>query len=75
MPALHHRHAPYPRDLLDRITVNFLRHECSAYEQLLGDVSGCVGVDAAYRVIRNRVLDTIVETYPRLRFECRAQRL
>jgi hypothetical protein len=60
---------------LDRITVNYLRHHCSNYETELEKTFGKVGVQQAYEVIRNRVLQAIAEAYPKLKAECERQKL
>lgn len=60
---------------LDRITVNFLRHATSRYEQLLETIYGKVGVAEARRRIRHRVLDGIAKVYPELAAECERQKV
>ena len=59
---------------LDRLTVNYLRHKQTSYEEELKDFKGVVGVGEAYLVVRNRILDLIAETYPQLRTECERQK-
>jgi hypothetical protein len=58
---------------LDRITVNFLRHELSNYESLLADKFGRVGADEAYSVLKVRILSAIGATYPELQPEASRQ--
>lgn len=60
---------------LDRITVNYLRHECSDYEAKLEQIAGKIGCGDAYELIRNRVLDAIANAYPVLRDECENQKV
>jgi hypothetical protein len=60
---------------LDRITVNYVRHELTAYDRQLEDVVGRVGVQEAVRTIRRMVYATIAATYPRLAAECERQRV
>jgi hypothetical protein len=60
-------------DFIDRIVVNYLRHECSMYERLLDATFGKVGVDEASLRIKERVLDEIASTYPNLGTECMRQ--
>ncbi|WP_342025134.1 hypothetical protein AAE021_08295 [Arthrobacter citreus] len=59
---------------LDRLTVNYLRHQQTSYEEELKEFKGVVGVGEAYLVVRNRILDLIAETYPQLRTECERQK-
>ena len=59
---------------LDRLTVNYLRHKQTSYEEELKEFKGVVGVGEAYLVVRNRILDLIAETYPQLRTECERQK-
>lgn len=59
---------------LDRLTVNYLRHKQTSYEEELKDFKGVVGVGEAYLVVRNRILDLIADTYPQLRTECERQK-
>lgn len=61
-------------DFLERITVNFIRHELTSYEYELYRLSGVVGRDCAYQVIKNVVLDKIAEVYPHLACECEGQK-
>jgi hypothetical protein len=58
---------------LDRISVNFLRHALSSFEDELAAVAGRVGVTDAYRAITRKVLDAIAAAYPHLKAECERQ--
>jgi hypothetical protein len=58
---------------LDRITVNYLRHQCSSYEPTLQQIDGHVGARDAYLSIKQNVLDAIAEAYPELAKECNRQ--
>jgi hypothetical protein len=58
---------------LDRICVNYLRHELTDYEEHLEDVFGKVGVNSARSEIRTRVYSAIAELYPALASECEIQ--
>lgn len=60
-------------EFLDRIMVNFLRHELTAYEAELAALYGKIGRADAGPVIRNRVLDAIAGAYPGLAGECSRQ--
>lgn len=59
---------------LQRISVNFLRHELSDYEDQLYTVFGKIGADAARSLIRDRILDQIAKVYPELSAECARQK-
>jgi len=58
------------KDFLDRITVNYLRHEMTNYEQELRAIFGKAGKQQAYALLKKKVLDEIAEVYPSLRTEC-----
>lgn len=57
-------------EFLERITVNYLRHELSSYENHLTRVAGQVGAEDAYWRIKEKVLDAIAGAYPHLAAEC-----
>lgn len=59
---------------LERITVNYLRHELTGYEQELADLYGLTGRPEASRLIKERVLDAIAAAYPWLAGECQRQK-
>lgn len=61
------------KNFLNRISVNMLRHECSNYEEELGEIFGQIGVDEAYILLKNKVLNKIAEVYPFLAAECEKQ--
>jgi hypothetical protein len=58
-------------DELHRITVNYLRHECSQYEIELEGLYGKVGRGDAYLELADRVFDEIEKQYEWLGPECR----
>ncbi|MSR97480.1 hypothetical protein FYJ28_01425 [Arthrobacter sp. BL-252-APC-1A] len=58
----------------DRMTVNYLRHRQTSYEEELKEFKGVVGVGEAYLIVRNRILDLIAQTYPPLQAECERQK-
>ncbi|MBD7994008.1 hypothetical protein H9639_01680 [Arthrobacter sp. Sa2CUA1] len=62
------------RSRLDRLTVNYLRHMQTSYEEELKEFKGVVGVGEAYLVVRNRILDLIAQAYPALQAECERQK-
>ncbi len=57
-------------DFLDRVTVNYLRHELSGYEARLTGLFGQVGRAEATTVVREQVYGAIADTYPDLAMEC-----
>ncbi len=58
---------------LERICVNYLRHEMSHYEQYLDQIFGKVGKFEAYNLIRSRIFAEIARLYPWLAGECQRQ--
>ena len=58
---------------LRRITVNYLRHCASEYEDYLDSVFGRVGTDDAQSRIRSKVYHAIAGAYPWLGRECKKQ--
>ena len=59
---------------LERICVNYLRHELTGYENHLEKTFGKVGTAEAYKKIKEKVENAITETYPWLTEECKKQR-
>jgi len=58
---------------LERIAVNYLRHELSDYEPELARLFGQVGRADASSVVRKRVYNAIADAYPDLASECSRQ--
>jgi hypothetical protein len=58
---------------LERIAVNYLRHELTDYESHLDAIAGRTGVRDGERLVRARVYDAIASAYPDLAAECRRQ--
>ena len=58
---------------LDRITVNYIRHELTEYDQHLEQVAGKTGVSLAIATIRRRIYDEIARVYPEFAEECERQ--
>src|SRR6266568_504312 len=58
---------------LERISVNFIRHELTEYDTHLEELAGRVGVSIAQIVIRRRVYDEIARIYPEYADECQRQ--
>lgn len=61
------------RSFLDRITVNYVRHERTDYDSTWQTLVGKVGRDAAHTLLRERALHAVAERYPELAGECEAQ--
>jgi hypothetical protein len=59
--------------VLERITVNYIRHNLTKYETLLKVVAGQAGISEAGRVVRRRVFDEITAQYPEYGEECKRQ--
>ena len=57
-----------------RQQVNFLRHECTSYDDKLLSLYGKTGKDAAYAIIKNRILEMIAAEYPDTELEREARR-
>jgi hypothetical protein len=60
-------------DFLDRITVNYLRHEMTQYERQLYMIKGKTGKVKAYSKLKRKILDAIAQVYPDLALECISQ--
>lgn len=60
-------------NFLDRITVNYLRHQLSDYGDRLHQFLGPNGEDEAFKALRDKILLAIAERYPDLATECRRQ--
>ncbi len=58
---------------LERITVNFIRHELTECDESLQEVAGGIGVDEAMALIRRRVYAEIACIYPEYAEECKRQ--
>lgn len=63
------------KSFLDRITVNYIRHELTSYDGRLRAQRGRIGGDAAVPIIRRRVFEEIACAYPHLEDECDRQML
>jgi hypothetical protein len=58
---------------LERISVNYLRHRLSAYDEELAHLFGKVGVREAYQELNEMVYHAIATAYPTLAAECTRQ--
>jgi len=51
---------------LNRISTNYLRHQCTQYEDELEKMFGKVGVHEAHDALQSKINDEILKTYPML---------
>src|SRR5262245_52612751 len=51
---------------LERITLNFIRHQLTRYAGLLAAIQGKIGKAEAYQLLKARVIEEIHRTYPEL---------
>lgn len=61
------------KNFLDRITVNFIRHDLTSYDHSLEIIAGKVGASLALVEIRKRVYAAISKAYPAYAEECKRQ--
>lgn len=54
-------------DFIKRITINYLRHQRTNYENQLRSMFGKVGVQEGHDILQKRINDKIKEVYPHLR--------
>jgi hypothetical protein len=52
---------------LKRICINYLRHQCTCYDEELGKFYGKVGVQDAHNVLQTRINEAIMQKYEWLR--------
>lgn len=55
------------KKFLQRIATNYLRHECTSYEEELYKLFGKTGVHEAHDILQKRINAEIVKTYPQLK--------
>lgn len=69
------KHASLKDDLgfLRRITVNFIRHELSSYDETLYEIAGRTGSVEGRDQIWKKIFGEIAQAYPDLASECEAQ--
>lgn len=53
-------------EFLHRITINYLRHECTSYDDELEKLFGKTGVHEAHQILQRRINKEIRATYPQL---------
>lgn len=68
-PASHNHSISF----LNRITVNYLRHKLTNYDEKLNVLFGKVGKDEAYQLLNQMIYKKISEEYPGLATECKRQ--
>jgi hypothetical protein len=68
-PASHNHSISF----LNRITVNYLRHRLTNYDEKLNALFGKVGKDEAYQLLNQMIYKKIGEQYPELATECKRQ--
>ena len=61
------------KDFLDRITVNYIRHSLSKYDNKIESLFGKVGRTKAYNIINLMIYKKIKEVYPEYIKECNNQ--
>lgn len=61
------------KTFLERICVNFIRHELTEYDWALWEVAGKTGKSLAITAIRQRVYGAISAAYPMFQGECNRQ--
>lgn len=61
------------KDFLNRITVNYIRHVLTDYEEILDEIYGKVGVGEAYLVLFGKIMHEISKKYPELSNACKNQ--
>jgi len=66
-------HIDSDHSFLERISVNYLRHEKTNYDFELYKLRRRVGVHEAYFIVKTKVLNVIKESYPTLGDECDRQ--
>lgn len=64
-----------PKEVLDRITVNYIRHQLTDYDDTLYLSQHMTGKHSFYRKYRNNVLDAIANAYPTYAAECENQKI
>jgi len=55
---------------LNRIVVNFLRHQLTEYDNRLHEIAGKTGIRKAYLILNRKIYDKIAEIYPEYKEEC-----
>lgn len=61
------------KEFLDRITVNYIRHNLTSYEVGLGKIFGRTGKSTGYLLINQKIFQRIAEVYPEFAPEAQRQ--
>lgn len=61
------------RDFLDRITVNYIRHNLTIYDAGIAMLFNRVGGEQAYELLTRKVFEKIAQHYPSYAKECERQ--
>jgi hypothetical protein len=64
---------PQDKPFLDRIAVNYLRHEMTDYEDQVDSTAGKISKEDVIYLIRSRIYEAIAKEYLFLRGECNLQ--
>lgn len=67
--ATHHS----DKDFLERIMVNYIRHNLTDYDYALEETAGRTGKAVAIATIRYKIFSAIAEAYPMFKHECDRQ--
>jgi hypothetical protein len=51
---------------LQRISINFIRHQCTGYDHILQSIKGRTGIADAHDLLQDAINDAITEKYPEL---------
>lgn len=62
------------QSFLERITVNYIRHNLTCYDRLLNSHNGTTGKYEAIRILQARIYDEIAKAYPAFAEECQRQK-
>ena len=63
----------FDQSKLERLTVNYIRHELTPYDYYLKLIVSKVGKKEGYRLLKERIYNCISESYPELTRECTLQ--
>jgi hypothetical protein len=62
-----------PEEVLERLTVNYIRHTLTIYDQVLDEVASRAKISEARQAARRRIYEAIAASYPALARECGRQ--
>ena len=61
------------KEFLNRITVNYIRHNLTTYEKIIDTMYSKVGKQKAYNMLNKKVFEEIANVYPDYKEECDRQ--